>query len=85
MFDSIIRAMLAHRQALFAGIAVAVVATYMLGPMIAAPAAQAQRTIERNITVHCLPYCNVAHRPTDISRDVDDIVHIRIHFSFLPR
>ncbi|MDQ3903238.1 MAG: hypothetical protein M3247_06335 [Thermoproteota archaeon] len=77
--------MLAHRQALFAGIAVAVVATYMLGPMIAAPAAQAQRTIERNITVHCLPYCNVAHRPTDISRDVDDIVHIRIHFSFLPR
>ena len=90
MFDSIIGAMLAHKHALIAGIAVAVVATYMFAPMI--PAAQAQRppiVIQREITIPCQPYCNnLPNQPpfsTGIHRDVDNIVHIDITFSFAPR
>jgi hypothetical protein len=86
MFESVIRAVLAHKQAVIAAIAITGVLMYAI-PTTLLPYSQyaaGQRFINREITVPCLPYCNVANRPTSIDRDIDDLVHIHIHFSFVP-
>ena len=88
MFESVIRAVLAHKQAVIAAIAITGVLMYAI-PTTLLPYSQyaaGQRFINREITVPCLPYCNVANRPTSIDRVIPGVaeIHIRFHFSMVP-
>jgi hypothetical protein len=83
MFESITRAVLAHKQIVIAAVAIAGLGIYMFpSSMFAA----AQNVITRNIEIPCLPYCaNLAQNPPpDQDIVIDDIVEVHIHFSLVP-
>jgi hypothetical protein len=82
MFESITRAVLAHKQIVIVAVAIAGLAIYMFpSSMLAA----AQIVINRNIEIPCLPYCeNVPNLPPDNVDIVNDFVEVHIHFSLVP-
>ena len=83
MFESITRAVLAHKQIVIAAIAVTGLAIYAFPTSMIA---SAQRVIERNIEIPCLPYCNISP-PADINVSAppnNPVVIIHIHFSLVP-
>jgi hypothetical protein len=92
MFESITRAVKAHKHLAIAAIAVTVLVSYSLpSNMVASaqnflfpPTDNLPVIINRNIEIPCLPYCNPANEPEDVDVDVDDILHLHIGFSFVP-
>ena len=81
MFESITRAVLAHKQIVIAAVAITGLIIYAFpSSMLAA----AQNVITRNIEIPCLPYCPESTLPPDQDIVVDDIVEVHIHFSLVP-
>jgi hypothetical protein len=81
MFESITRAVLAHKQIVIAAIAITGLVIYSFpSGMIAA----AQTVIERTIEIPCLPYCNVANEPEDVDVSIPGVLELHLSFSFVP-
>ena len=86
MLESIVGTVLAHKQLIIAATVISGVIFYA-GSVAIAPAFAQPRLIERNIQIHCLPYCQQAANILGdrVIEHINDVVHIRITFSFLPR
>jgi hypothetical protein len=41
--------------------------------------------VDRDIEIPCQPNCHPQSEPEDVLVDVDDVVHVRNTFSFVPR
>lgn len=96
MFESILGALLAHKQIVIAAIAITGIGVYAF-PFNALNLNQAQAdhaTISNQLTeveIPCLPYCDIANEPEDIEVIVDNpldpnappIVHVEVRFSFV--
>jgi hypothetical protein len=91
MFENITSALKAHKQIVIAAIAITGLITYSLPTNFLASAQSVffpnlpnlPVTIDRDITIPCRPYCNIANEPEDVNRDVDDILHLHLGFSFV--
>jgi hypothetical protein len=89
MFEKITSAVKAHKHIVIAAIAVTSLIAYSLPSNTLAYAQsiffpdQFPITIDRNIEIPCRPYCDIANEPEDVNRDVDDILHLHIEFSFV--
>ena len=89
MFGSIVSAVLAHKQIVIAAIAVTGLIAYSLPSNTLAYAQniffpdQFPIIIDRNIQIPCRPYCDIANKPEPVNRDIDDILHLHITFSFV--
>lgn len=85
MLKSIVGAVIAHKQLVIAAIAISGLIVYAFPTTMMAYADHRPVSIERNIQLRCLPYCQTA---ADVLNDgierVNNNVHIRIGFSFLP-
>jgi hypothetical protein len=80
MFESITRAVLAHKQIVIAAIAITGLALYAFpSTMLAA----AQTVINRDIEIPCLPYCNVANEPEDVDVSIPGVLELHLSFSFV--
>jgi hypothetical protein len=88
MFENITSALKAHKQIVIAAIAITGLITYSLPTNFLASAQSVffpnldPVTINRDITIPCRPYCNIANEPEDVNVDVDDILHLHLGFSF---
>jgi hypothetical protein len=93
MFETVIKAVLAHKQIVIAAVALSALGAYMIpGNFFAATAQVPPDTpggpdfpiiVDRDIEIPCRPYCDPDDEPEDVIVDVDDIVHVRITFSFV--
>jgi hypothetical protein len=89
MFDSVIRAVLGHKQVVIVAVALTGLAAYIVpGNMFATAQVPPDGPdfpiiIDRDIEIPCRPYCDPADEPEDVIVDVDDIAHVRITFSFV--
>ena len=91
MFESILGALLAHKQIVIAAIAVTGIGVYAF-PFSALNLNQVEAdhgfavNFEREIEIPCLPYCNIANEPDDViigAEDDNPPAHIEIRFSFV--
>jgi hypothetical protein len=86
MFESILGAVLAHKQIFIAAIAISGLVVYAFPYNMLAQADHTPISIARDINIPCRPYCDIANEPEDIDRVVGNgLVHIQITFSFVPR
>jgi hypothetical protein len=84
-------AMLAHKQILFVGIAIAGLVLYMAAPMPGQKTEQtttttikntvAQKTITKNTQIPCLSDCNITNPLPDHNLEEHKLIDVRRHFS----
>jgi hypothetical protein len=85
MFESILGAVLAHKQLAIAAIAISglVVYAFPYNTMFA-QADHLAVNIDEEIEIPCLPYCNIANEPEDLDFEVAGTAHVQITFTFVP-
>jgi hypothetical protein len=91
MFESILGALLAHKQIVIAAIAITGIGVYAF-PFGALNLNQVEAdhgfavNFEREIEIPCRPYCDIANEPDDViigAEDDNPAAHIEIRFSFV--
>jgi hypothetical protein len=96
MFESILGALLAHKQIVIAAIAITGIGVYAF-PFNALNLNQAQAdhasvaNVLQNVEIPCRPYCDIEDEPEDHETIVENplnpngppIAHIQINFSFV--
>lgn len=80
MFESITRAVLAHKQIVIAAIAITGLGMYTFSNSIIAAA---QTVIDRTFLIPCLPYCNEANEPDDVDVVVPGVLELHLSFEFV--
>jgi hypothetical protein len=82
MFESILGAVLAHKQIVIAAIAISGLVVYAFAYNMVARADHLAINIDRDIEIPCLPYCNI-DVPDPIDVEAGGIVHVQITFSLV--
>jgi hypothetical protein len=82
MFESILGAVLAHKQIVIAAIAISGLVVYAFPYNMVAQADHLAINIDRDIEIPCLPYCNI-DVPDPIDVEAGGIVHVQITFSLV--
>jgi hypothetical protein len=81
MFESITRAVLAHKQIVIAAIAITGLGMYAGSNSIIAVA---QTIIDETFNIPCLPYCNEANEPEDVDVSIPGVLELHLSFEFVP-
>ncbi len=85
MFESVLGAVLAHKQIVIAAIAISGLVVYAFPyNMLTAQADHLAVNIDRDIEIPCLPYCNIVNEPEDLDFEAGGVAHVQITFTFVP-
>jgi hypothetical protein len=84
MFESILGAVLAHKQIVIAAIAISGLVVYAFPYNMVAQADHLAVNIDEDIEIPCLPYCNIVDEPEDLDFEAGGVAHVQITFTFVP-